>query len=831
MLKSFSLYRLTVLIFVLTAANFAASAVRTNKAPVKRSPAASAASLENRKISLENEISALTAKLEQLQQDSLATALDLSGNASTQSDKIAALDADIKTSAADLADLKTQLNKVRQDSAAQWSEYREQAAAARKQSVGNATALLIASNELATLNRQRGNLAGKGGAGGERIVNLLQAQAAHLDSLIHSRQAEILALKSKRDQVGQDSLAEESRASEGRKRLAPELRRLDSLLTPLIAERQNVAEKQLKGKQDIAEKKTRQQQRLVSLTNQKTELAASIQRLSKELAIVGARRDADNHAASAARQKYDQARAPLVAALSSAESAFKNAGADRDALVAFQKEMQFSATIAKAKEALDAIIQDAAKGKRGAKKHSEDKENEINDLYRQLDEFSHAPGVAAKHAQFKAYSVEQTKIMVDSLVSASNQQLVGPAQKVDIARKALADFDAARPAPGATSPAQGGQLDSLYSSKERSITQITAQKDSLDRLITGLQNTSSEFDVASFSDLGHGDSALRVIDKKKADLTAERSRAKSDSLAIEAAAARALLRTRNDRLKNTGALAAAQQDLAGLSERAQRTQQSIVEAQEKNRLAASLAEQEGRRLDSLIGLKQQEVNALSLQKEQLSKENRAITERFDQPLKRIAQTQAHVDSLVRQKQSEQTALMRQKAAALRSKSSGESGLTVKLRTITQELASVSRRIAADRTTLESIQTQEAQAAQRAAQVNQNVSQLDSQIAALQAQRDQASHKTNTAAETAPAPAPAAPLQSEAAQQPAVPASGPAEQAQNYLVSIYDLVSKNKLHEAMNLFVIHRAQLKKYLDRDVYNAIQMTIDQVGAEQKK
>ncbi|MDD5672906.1 MAG: hypothetical protein PHC61_01975 [Chitinivibrionales bacterium] len=552
----------------------------------------------------------------------------------------------------------------------------------------------------------------------------LQSEAAHIDSQIRISQVTGKALVLKRDQFRKDSLARELKASEEKSRMMLAIKNLDSLIAATAAEQKGLTEMQAKIKQADIESKAQTKQRLAALTNQKADHDSLALPLKKELAAIDAKREAEKTAAAAFRQKYEQLRAPTAAAAAAAETEYKNYGADRAALVAFQKEIKITLTIAKAKEELDAIMQEAAQGKRGARKRSEDKENEINGLDRQRSEYGSAPGVAARHAQFKGVPIEQTKVMVDSLVLAASAdtQFTRLSQKAAVAQKTLAEFDVAHPAPAKKS-ALGLQLDSQYMAKEKALTLVVARSDSLGRAILSLQKASSESEAAAAAALARNEALLATLQKKSAELAARCAQAKNDSAGLETGTTELSLRIKNDRTKINDGLLAARRDSSTLVDRRQRTRQFIADMQEQIKRNGNFSQQEVRRLDSLIVIKTQ------LQ-------------------------------------------------------------------------------------------------QAAAQLKQNVARLDSLISFANKKMGPGKNEPGAVPEKR---APASSKPSAAAPVSAAP--GSFDQAQKYLIQVYDYISKNRLQEALYLFNTQHAVLEVNLDRDVFNGVKSMVDEIAAGNKR
>jgi uncharacterized small protein (DUF1192 family) len=160
----------------------------------------------------EAEVSRLTAKLDQIRQDSINAAADLQAKMSSFSGKNSPLESQLAAKNQEMATLRSQRDKARQDSLLAAVKQSERAASAKRESARLEALVISASNQLNALTTKRQTFPVVEPGGDSKAVLALQKEISRVDSLIKSKQNDMAAFSKKRDQHRQDSLLQESEA-------------------------------------------------------------------------------------------------------------------------------------------------------------------------------------------------------------------------------------------------------------------------------------------------------------------------------------------------------------------------------------------------------------------------------------------------------------------------------------------------------------------------------------------------------------------------------------------------------------------------------------------
>ena len=713
----------------------------------------SADEIDQRISAAEAEVARLSAKLEQIRQDSINAAADLQAKISAYSGKNSPLELQLSHKNQELTALRGQRDKARQDSISAAVKQNERIANAKKESARLEAMVMSASNQLNALTTRRQALSSVDAGGESKTVIALQKEIARTDSLVKSKQNDIASFSKKRDQLRQDSLLQESESAEIRKRSQNEGRRLDSLILALTQSTAENSGKQGKARESAAAL-AQEQAHLSDLTRQKAVIEAQIARTRGELAGINNERDRLKALSGSFQKKIEAARAPLASALASAEDELQGRTADKEALNMLMEKVKLDSAISKAKNNLDAAIEQRARGKHGAEKLVDQCEAEVTTLMGQLDDVVRKqPKVAQFELQISGLTTTELKRkQVDTMIVQANADIATLTAKRDQAKQALEDFDKKNQSNANPSSQRIAQLDSSEHAKGKSVATLSARSDSLDVQMTGSQRLIDGFTAALRTESAKADSGAMQTRKQKTELMVQRAQVRADSMKNESAAMVAIMKVKTEQAKQNAQYSMLDREVATLGSTKEKLKQAVVDAQNHDKLSKAASQQERKRLDSLIEAKEQEVTALSMQNEKVSQESQNASKENEQGLQKYVAAIALLNGQITAKTQEIALLNQQLEAARKEKAGVEKAGTDKIRSVEQDKLSTISAMEAKKNEIAMLKRQKEESEKNAARqreeqeraAKRELERLDSmvnaatqRIAAFEARRDKA----------------------------------------------------------------------------------------------
>ena len=243
----------------------------------------------------------------------MSAAADLQAKLSTFTGKNSPLESQLAQKNQELASLRSQRDKARQDSLTAAAKQSEHVLNAKRESSRLEALVMTASNQLNALTTKRQAFPATDAAGGDsKAVLALQKEIVRVDSVIKAKQGDMALFSKKREQLRQDSLLQESDALEIRKRGQTEAKRLDSLVLVASQGASEVSGKLGKAHESAATAQAQEQARMNDLSRQKALMDAQIARASKgELTALTMERDRLK-ASSGSSQKSLMPHGPLL---------------------------------------------------------------------------------------------------------------------------------------------------------------------------------------------------------------------------------------------------------------------------------------------------------------------------------------------------------------------------------------------------------------------------------------------------------------------------------------------------------------------------------------
>ena len=661
--------------------------------------------IDQRIAAAEAEVSQLTATLEQLKQDSAKAAADASVSKSTTQAKVAPLESLLAQKTQELAGLRSQRDKARQDSMTLAIKKNGRSAVNKQEASHMDAAIMSASNQLNSYSTRKQQLPADEAGTEIKAVTAIQRDIARADSVIRLKQSDIAAWTKKRDQFRQDSLSEDSKASDARVHIQGDGKRLDSLLQ-LISIQNDAAGKQAKSK-DISGNQAQEQAKLTDLMRQKTVVDAQIARLKGEISAVNAERERLRASTGATQKKLELDRSPLTEALAAAEAKLQDKLYSKEVITSLSEKIRLDSAIQKAKDALNTAIEQQALGKKGAEKLVNQRENEVTTLMGKLDDVVRKnPKVAQGEAQLSGLSsTSEKRKRIDSLLAGAAADIAAQSMARDQAKRALDEFDRTHPAAAATSTPKLTLFDSLSIAKEKSVTALAARRDSMENQIAVSQRSIETVGAASRLESAKADSAAGVTRKQRSDLMIQRAQVRTDSIKNESGLMVAMIRLRTEQTKIAVQTAALDREIAGLTVTKERFKQSITDAQNRDKAAKAANQLERKRLDSLIGAKEQEVTQLSMQNEKLTQDQQAAGKELDLLLQKQSLLMQSISAQIASAEQDAVSVSQQVESARKERAAAEKTGSEKIRAIERDKTATAASLAAKKTEIAGLKSQ------------------------------------------------------------------------------------------------------------------------------
>jgi chromosome segregation ATPase len=812
--------------------------------------------MDSRASQLEQEIANLTAKVDQLRQDSVRAVSDWSRMESLQRANVIAADTAVARKATEISGTRAQRDRARRDSVSAYAAYKQKESSLQREAAALQLKISSVNRDLQSLSAKRDAVLRDDGSAGERALASLQTQLSQTDASLGQRQTTLADLGKQRDKLRQDSLAAEANLADARKRSAVAGHRVDSLIGLYAGATDQVNQNLAKARADSAAAQQKENEKVLVLSGQKTQAESRIASLKREQVSMVSERDRLRSTAGAAQQKYDQDRAPIKTSLANAETGIQGWNKEKDAWVKVKEKIALDGDISKVRNELDKAIEEAAMNKKGAKKVVEDKENQLNDLMRQINDYERNAQVMQKDREMAGLSLDQKRRRSDSLASSADVQLNAWVNEKLRSEKALADFDRANPAANSPALQRMAQLDTMASAKDKEIQVETSRIDSLNRQITTIRNLMTNMAASARSTISQVDQQTASYKSYNADLQNQRMKAKSDSLQAESVPAASLRQAKSDLSGVLSRIASTERDIASLKSTREQTARSITDTQARNQQAKTANATEKTRLDSEIASKQQELSSLNGQLEKTSRENQAAMAEFETTKQRTQPVNSQIDALIATQERDRIMLSRQRDSLSRDMKMSSQSMADRVGSIKQDLIGAKSDISTKQMTVRQIKMQRQAAVKdlesEVSRLDKSINAASQELSSLQAQRQEAAgklaavqnqpasatYKPTTAptssysspqlpaAYTSPAPAPAMAPLPPPPPPPASSTQSPTEQAQRILEQIYNDLSSNRMNEAISTFRSQRAILSRSLDPEVFSGLESTINSMA-----
>ncbi|MCU0608661.1 MAG: hypothetical protein MUF22_02690 [Chitinispirillaceae bacterium] len=530
-----------------------------------------------------------------------------------------------KTSAAQ--GIRTQYNQAKSDSMTAAQAAGDKFASIRGELSRLRSAIAASSAALSALTSRRTATGATDGSYEARAVSALQAQIARHDSAVYSLQNELAGMTTRRNRLSADSADIVKKRDYDRNQYQSQLRSVDENIARCDSAIGSTAQKLASERAEKSQRAARIRESASTMARQLREINDAVAQIRAEVESLTDQLQRTTQNSDAARQNYEQLRAPYSEAVEAAEKEAIRTRNDKQALQALRHKLRLDSMVAKARNALDEAIRINAEGKRGGAKLVEQRESDLNNLLSRQDSIlSSVPGVRQRDAKFRGLTIAQKMAEVDNLLPDSDKRTAAANAAAEDARRKMAAFERSNPAPKNDEDRQAAAQAALIAARKKEAIRLTGAADSLTMVLQEAQRAVAELGSSDKGEDGRMNIATFQNENEKRMLVEKRAILQRDAQKSESQYAADLSKITNEANPLFSRMALASSQINKLRNETDKAKQSIRAAQETARRNQESAYAEQRRIDSMAAARQQEISSLTAQVRKIQQDSTALAQ-------------------------------------------------------------------------------------------------------------------------------------------------------------------------------------------------------------
>jgi chromosome segregation ATPase len=436
--------------------------------------------IDSRITALQSELSALESQSDQSSRDSVAIVSASAAQLIQIQSKMAQVDNLIASKKNEIAQVKSQRQNLGRDSLQKVTAYNSERSLLSDRVRQTELSSTGAQNELNVLTQRMTQLQQFSQQQSDPSQVSIQKEKSRYDSIAVAKQEMLNAMHLQLKQMESDSGAQAVSIQSVQLKNEQEFQQVTGELAAADGRVQSAKGALDQAKARLAEKKgavnaTVQQliSRKASLASQLTQSSGSIKGYEAELSRLRAN-------AGAVQKKYEAGRAPIAAQLNEATTTLATREQQQKVWMVIRDKFTLDSTISATRNQLDELIQQAASGKRGAKKLIDPKETELNALLGKQDGYLHEPGVKQMEAQLASLTMSQKRARIEQVLSNIANDISKQTTLKMQAQQALAQYDTNNPLSSDPSLKRMRQLDTLLAAEQAKKAALNSVIDSSD---------------------------------------------------------------------------------------------------------------------------------------------------------------------------------------------------------------------------------------------------------------------------------------------------------------------------------------------------------------
>lgn len=599
-MRKYRLRNITLLLICVVLLNGAGTLVVAQSPAGVEQMAEQIRQIDIRIAALQSELAALESQSDQSSRDSVAIVSASAAQLARIESKMAQVDNMIVSKKNEIGQIKAQRQGLGRDSLQKVSAFNSERTVLRdrvRQAELSATGV---QNELNVLTQRRAQLQQFSQQQSDPSQVSIQNEKSRYDSIIVAKQEMLNGIHLQLKQMESDSNAQAASLQSVQLKNEQELQQINSELAAADGRVQAAKAALDQAKARLAEKKGAISATVQQLISRKATLASQLTQTSSRIKGYEAEQSRLRANAGAVQKKYEAGRAPIAAKLNEATTTLATREQQQKVWTVIREKHAIDSAISTTRNELDELIQQAASGKRGAKKLIDPKEAELNALLGKLDGFLREPGVKQMEAQLASLTMSQKRARIEQVLGNIVNDVSKQTSLKMQAEQAMAQYDIQNPLSSDPSLKRMRQLDTLLAAEQAKKTALNSVIDTSDLQIKMFKDSIAAIDAAAYSEIAGLDSEYRNASAQRSEIAARRDQTDRKLKSEYAAGSSSIAAIMNQLGKVRQKATALQMEIENTQSRSLAAQNSLLSAQQKFEQGKAVASNEAEAIGNTI---------------------------------------------------------------------------------------------------------------------------------------------------------------------------------------------------------------------------------------
>jgi chromosome segregation ATPase len=602
--------------------------------------------IDSRISELESELSSLESQSGQTSRDSTAIVSASVAQLSQIQSKIAQVDNAVAAKKNEIAAVKAQRADLARDSLQKVSAFNNERSVLRDKIRQLEQTVTATESELKLLNQRKVQLQGFSQQTADPKQASIQQEKNRYDSIVVVKQEMLNGLHLQLKQLENDSAMQAASLQALRAKNELDLQQINGEIA--LAESKVAAAKNALAqvKANHADKKRVVNSSVQQLISKKASLASSMTQSSNRISGYQAEMNKLRLSAGALQQKYEAGRAPIVAQVNEAVNTLATREQQNQIWSIIKEKFIIDSSISAKRNELDEVIQQAAVGKRAAKKQIDVTESELNALLGRQDTYLKTPGVRQMEAQLSSMTMQQKRARIEQILNNISNDLSKQTTAKMQADQALARYDANNPVSSDPSLRRMRTLDTLLASEQQKKSTLSSEIESTDFLVKTYKDSITALDGVAYNEISSYDAEYRNALSQRDGVVVRRdqiSRNQRDEYAKNSTSIAAIIDRMSIQRQKIGAIQLEIQNAQGRSADAQ---QRLFSTQQQFEQSKTVASNEAVSLGTTIAEKERAVQEFSGEIQQRKSQLGLLESKFQNDIAGSAGSLSSLDQMV-----------------------------------------------------------------------------------------------------------------------------------------------------------------------------------------
>ncbi len=567
--------------------------------------------IDSRIGTLESELITLESQSAETGRDSAAIVSASNIQLNQIQSKIVQVDKAVSAKKNEFAEAKAQRMNLSRDSLAKVTAFNSQRADLKEKIRKMEQSISAAENELTTLNQRKAQMTMYAQQTSDPSQGTILKEKQKYDSIVVAKQEVLNALHTQLKQLENDSVVQAGSLKTLRARNEQALQQINNDIAAAESGFASAKSSLNQSKAKLAQQKSTIGAMVQKLMSRKASLASSVTQSQSRLNGYETELKKLRVSAGALQQKYEAGRAPLVTQLNEASATLATREQQKQIWTLISEKHVVDSMVSVARNELDQTIQDAATGKRGAKKLIDTRESELNALLGKQDTYLRTPGLKQMEAQLASMTASQKRARIEQVLGNIIADISKQQSAKMRAEQALAAYDANNPVSSDPSLRRMRSLDTLLAVEQQKKAALSTSIDSADYFVKVYKDSITALDAASNTEISAYDNEYRNALNQKNTLVAQRNqqvKSQKDEYAVNSSTIAGIIDRMNGvRLK----IGSVEQEIQNAQSRSADAQQRLTATQQKFEQGRMVASNEALVIGKTITDKQLAIKGLT----------------------------------------------------------------------------------------------------------------------------------------------------------------------------------------------------------------------------